>query len=89
MGGQMLSTPPRHCSDTVGAAGDRLPRHLVLSIGFALLHDSRRTATITTTEPSRVAVIRRTEFLDAIRRSAASRRTALALAQSYRVTSGE
>jgi MFS family permease len=52
----------------------------------ALMHDSPRTATVTTIDTSRLAVIRRTEFLDAIKRSAASHRGALALAQSYRVT---
>jgi MFS family permease len=55
----------------------------------ALLHESPRTATVTTTEPSCLAVIRRTEFLDAIKRSAASHRGALTLAQSYRVTRDE
>jgi MFS family permease len=50
---------------------------------IALLHDSPRTATVTTTEPSRLAVIRRTEFLDAITRSTVSRNRALLLAQSY------
>lgn len=56
---------------------------------IALLHDAPRAATVTTTEPTRLAVIRRTEFLDAITRSAASHRGALALAQSYRVVRDE
>jgi MFS family permease len=66
-----------------------LARRLTAPASFgevALLHDAPRTATVTTTEPSCLAVIRRTEFLDAIKRSAASHRGALALAQSYRVT---
>jgi hypothetical protein len=50
----------------------------------ALLHDSRRTATVTTTEPSRLAVIQRTDFLEAIKRTETSHRTALAVSQSYR-----
>ncbi len=78
-------------SAAVTISGDLLHR-LTAPASFgevALLHDSRRTATITVTEPSRVAVIRRTEFLDAIRRSASSRRAALALAQSYRSARGE
>jgi MFS family permease len=56
---------------------------------IALLHDSARAATVTTTEPSHLAVIRRNEFLEAIKRSAASHRGALTVAQSYRVTRDE
>jgi hypothetical protein len=55
----------------------------------ALLHDGTRMATVTATEPSTLAVIGRTEFLDAISRSATSHRGALALAQSYRATRDE
>jgi MFS family permease len=51
---------------------------------IALLHDSPRQATVTVTEPSRLAVIQRADFLEAIRRSATSHQTALAVAQSYR-----
>ena len=61
--------------------------HLVAPASFgeiALLHDSARTATVTTTEPSRLAVIQRADFLEAIKRSTTSHQTALAVAQSYR-----
>lgn len=52
----------------------------------ALLHSDVRTATVTTTEPSQLAVIRRSDFLDAISRTATSHRGALAVAQQYRAS---
>ena len=64
-----------------------LAGHVVAPASFgeiALLHDSARTATVTTTEPSRLAVIQRADFLEAIKRSTTSHQTALAVAQSYR-----
>ncbi len=67
-------------------AGD-LVDHVAAPASFgevALLHDSPRTATVTATEPSRLAVIQRADFLEAIKRSTSSHRTALAVAQSYR-----
>lgn len=50
----------------------------------ALLHDSVRTATVTTTDKSEVVVLRRREFLDAISRTATSSRGALDVAERYR-----
>ena len=67
-------------------AGD-LTGHLVAPASFgeiALLHDSSRTATVTTNESSRLAVIQRADFLEAIKQSTTSHRTALAVSQSYR-----
>ena len=49
----------------------------------ALLHDNVRTATVTTTTPCEFAVIRQPDFLDAIRRTATSHRSALDVADKY------
>ena len=65
--------------------GGQLARRVTAPCSFgeiALLHDRPRTATITTTAPSRLAVILRADFLDAIQRSAASHSNALAVARS-------
>ncbi len=52
----------------------------------ALLHSDVRTATVTTSEPSELAVIRSKDFLDAISRTATSHRGAVAVAQQYGVS---
>lgn len=50
----------------------------------ALIHSDVRIATVTTTEPSELAVIRQHDFLDAISRTATSHRSALAVAEQFR-----
>jgi MFS family permease len=50
----------------------------------ALLHDSIRTATVTTTRRSRLAVIQRGPFLDAIRTTTTSHEIALDVTRRYR-----
>jgi CRP-like cAMP-binding protein len=50
----------------------------------ALLHDDVRTATVTTTRPGRLLVVRQGDFLDAISRTASSHHDALAVARQYR-----
>lgn len=50
----------------------------------ALVHDSMRTATVTTTRPSRLAVIERGAFLDAIRQTTTSNEIALDVTRRYR-----
>ncbi len=50
----------------------------------ALLHECVRTATVTTTQPSRLLVIERDDFLDAISRTTTSRRMALDVASRFR-----
>lgn len=52
----------------------------------ALLHECVRTATVTTTRPSRLLVIERHDFLDAIGRTTTSRNMALDVASRYRTT---
>jgi MFS family permease len=52
----------------------------------ALLHECVRTATVTTTQPSRLLVIERRDFLDAIGRTTTSRNMALDVASRYRTT---
>ncbi len=69
------------------AIGDQIVDHLSAPASFgevALLHDSARSATVTTTGPCEFAVIRQDDFLDAIRRTATSHRAALDAAQQYR-----
>jgi MFS family permease len=70
----------------VRRGGDVVAR-LVAPCSFgevALLHDDVRTATVTTTGPSRLLVVRQGDFLDAISRTATSHHDALAVAQQYR-----
>jgi MFS family permease len=65
----------------------RVVGHHVAPAGFgevALLHDSIRTATVTTTTTCDIAVIRQDDFLDAVSRTATSHRDALAVAERYR-----
>ncbi len=50
----------------------------------ALLHECVRTATVTTIEPSRLLVIERRDFLDAIGRTTTSRNMALDVANRFR-----
>lgn len=50
----------------------------------ALLHECVRTATVTTTQPSRMFVIGRRDFLDAIGRTTTSRNMALEVANRFR-----
>ena len=50
----------------------------------ALLHECVRTATVTTTQPSRLLVIERRDFLDAIGRTTTSRNMALDVASRFR-----
>ena len=50
----------------------------------ALLHECVRTATVTTTQPSRLLVIDRRDFLDAIGRTTTSRNMALDVAERFR-----
>ena len=50
----------------------------------ALLHECVRTATVTTTQPSRLLVIERRDFLDAIGRTTTSRNMALEVASRFR-----
>ena len=50
----------------------------------ALLHECVRTATVTTTQPSRLLVIERRDFLDAIGRTTTSRNMALDVADRFR-----
>jgi MFS family permease len=50
----------------------------------ALLHDCVRTATVTTTQPSRLLVIERSDFLAAIGRTTTSRSMALEVANRFR-----
>lgn len=50
----------------------------------ALLHECVRTATVTTTQPSRLLVIERHDFLDAIGRTTTSRNMALDVASRFR-----
>ena len=50
----------------------------------ALLHECVRTATVTTTQPSRLLVIERGDFLDAIGRTTTSRNMALDVADRFR-----
>ena len=50
---------------------------------IALLHGCVRTATVTTTEPSRLMVIERNDFLDAIGRTTTSRNLALEVAGGF------
>ncbi|HUS43222.1 MAG TPA: cyclic nucleotide-binding domain-containing protein [Ilumatobacteraceae bacterium] len=60
--------------------------HLLAPASFgevALLHGDVRAATVTTTEPSEFAVIRRDDFLDAIERTASSHRGAFDVAAQY------
>jgi MFS family permease len=67
--------------------GDQIVDHLCAPASFgevALLHDSARSATVTTTGPCEFAVIRQDDFVDAIRRTASSHRAALDAAQQYR-----
>jgi MFS family permease len=52
----------------------------------ALLHECVRTATVTTTQPSRLLVIERRDFLDAIGRTTTSRNMALDVASRYGTT---
>jgi hypothetical protein len=56
---------------------------------IALLHDEPRAATITAVTECRLGVIGRTAFLDAIRRSVSSHRSALAVAAVHRRESPE
>ncbi len=51
---------------------------------IALLHECVRTATVTTTQPSRFLVIERHDFLDAIGRTTTSRNMALEVASRFR-----
>jgi predicted MFS family arabinose efflux permease len=51
---------------------------------IALLHECVRTATVTTTQPSRLLVIERRDFLDAIGRTTTSRNMALDVADRFR-----
>lgn len=51
----------------------------------ALLHECVRTATVTTTHPSRLLVIERSDFLDAIGRTTTSRNMALDVANRFRM----
>jgi CRP-like cAMP-binding protein len=51
----------------------------------ALLHECVRTATVTTTQPSRLLVIERRDFLDAIGRTTTSRNMALDVANRFRM----
>jgi MFS family permease len=53
----------------------------------ALLHECVRTATVTTTQPSRLLVIERRDFLDAIGRTTTSRNMALDVANRFRTPS--
>jgi hypothetical protein len=72
-------------------AGDRIVGRLTAPDSFgevALLHDDVRMASVTLTEPGELAVIRREDFLDAISRTATSRRDALAVADQYRRPAG-
>jgi MFS family permease len=50
----------------------------------ALLHECVRTATVTTTQPSRLLVIERSDFLDAVGRTTTSRSMALDVAERFR-----
>jgi MFS family permease len=54
----------------------------------ALLHDCVRTATVTTTQPSRLLVIERSDFLEAIGRTTTSRNMALDVAERFRTPTG-
>ena len=55
----------------------------------ALLHDGARTATVSAATECTLAVIRRGPFLDALRRSTAGHRSAMATAARYRRDVGE
>lgn len=71
--------------------GDEVVGRLAAPDSFgevALLHDDIRVATVTLTEPGQLAVIRREDFLEAISRTATSRRDALAVAEQYRRPTG-
>ena len=72
-------------------AGEEVVGRLAAPASFgevALLHDEIRGATVTLTEPGQLAVIRQEDFLDAISRTATSRRDALAVAEQYRRPGG-
>lgn len=66
--------------------GGHVVRRMTAPASFgevALLHDDKRTATVTTTERSELVVIRQHDFLDAISRTATSRRGAADVVERY------
>jgi MFS family permease len=71
---------------------DALVGHLTAPASFgeiALLHDEPRAATVTAVTECRLGVIGRTAFLDAVRRTVSSHRSALAVAAVHRRPSSD
>lgn len=80
-----------HGEVTIDVDDASIPRAAPTSFGeVALLHDVARTATVTATTECRLAVIGRTPFHDALRRSVTSQHSAMAVAAQFlRSTDGD